>query len=169
MLRGFKKVSVVAVVARPLHSYTDKWNCMQVKLEDKDLNNKTFQKNLPKTLHKLVENANKQGNIAIWLTSTNKKEGEGEKQLDNCHSGTTNLQVSQTLIPEAFKLGFKFHVAYDHDYVLYKWLTKSEPSSLPPPLTHQLGVSTLVFNKEEDKLLMIIDKGTAKFYARGSS
>ena len=128
---------------RSIQVYTDKWNCMQIKIEHQDSH-----ETVSKKLEGLLENANKQGNIAVWLTSKN-----------------NTIELNSELIPEAFKLGFKFQVAHDNDFVLYKWLVDGKLSTLPPPLTHQLGVNVVVFNNKNE-ILMIKDKGTAKFYAR---
>lgn len=46
---------------------------------------------------------------------------------------------------------------------LYNWLKEDQESTLPPPLTHQVGVSAFILNSKK-QVLIVKDKGTVKFY-----
>jgi len=120
---------------RSLHHYVDKWNCLQIKIPEGSEGIDSA------TLGNLLTEARQQGNKAAWL----------------------DVDGRPDIVPLAFEHGFKFHVAHDDKYVLYNWLHPTESSTLPPPLTHQLGVSSFCLNSK-GQLLIVKDKGTLKFF-----
>lgn len=61
-------------------------------------------------------------------------------------------------IPEAAKLGFRFHHAENNQSVLCLWLRQDIHSLLPPYATHQVGVAGCVVNKETNEVLVVKDK-----------
>lgn len=135
MLRFLQGAKLQPAPARRfLQTYTDKWNCLQIKV---DPNDDISALNLGEELDQAKSNGAK----AAWLHV------DGHPQV----------------IPTAFEHGFKFHVAHDDRFVMYNWLLPDQESTLPPPLTHQLGVSGFVQNSK-GQVLIIKDKGTLKFY-----
>lgn len=74
-----------------------------------------------------------------------------------------HLKNSPEVIPAAASLGFKFQGAIGDSVLMYNWLLTGQDSTLPPPTTHQMGVSSVCLNKK-GQILMVKDKGTLKFY-----
>ena len=138
MIRLIKKSqSNIRRITRPLTTKVDGWNCLQLKLEK-------HEKITDTQLSKIISEAKDNNCKAIWLHS----QGQPEN------------------IPVAFRHNFKFHIAHEDQYVLSSWLldeSEGHVNSLPPTITHQLGVSAVCLNKK-GQILMIKDTGTVKFY-----
>jgi len=119
---------------RSLTTKIDKWNCMHIRL---DQGEQVAQEQLAA----IVAEAKAKNLKAAWL----------------------NSQGSPEVVAPAFATGFKFHIAHEDQFVMYQWLLSDQDSTLPPPISHQLGVSSVCLNSK-GQLLMVKDKGTLKFY-----
>ena len=93
-----------------------------------------------------------------------------QAKTENCKAIWLHLDNSPDAIPLAFQLNknFQFHIAHEKKAILSLWLKgEDEINTLPPPLTHQLGVSSVCFkdlDTDQAKILLVKDKGTVKFY-----
>jgi hypothetical protein len=121
---------------RCLKTYTDKWNCLQIKINENDN----------------IENLD----LANLID-------QAKNDCPDLKAAWLHADGKPGLIPTAFQAGFKFHVAHDDRFVMYNWLKEGQDSTLPPPLTHQVGVCGFILNAKK-QVLIIKDKGTQLFY-----
>lgn len=121
---------------RSLKTYTDKWNCLQIKINENDN----------------IENLDLDDLI-----------DQAKSDCPDLKAAWLHADGQPALIPTAFQAGFKFHVAHDDRFVMYNWLKEGQDSTLPPPLTHQVGVCGFILNAKK-QVLIIKDKGTQLFY-----
>lgn len=131
---SFKREATAYQAFRSFTTKIDKWNCMHINLA-------TSEKINTCDLESLINDAKTTSCKAIWLQSKDAPEN----------------------VPIAFNCGFTFHVAHQDEFILCKWLLDKELNTLPPTITHQVGVSSVCLNSK-GQILMVKDKGTLKFY-----